>query len=613
MACGINPQGYHGIHFGSFLPKCPFKVRQQLAAERREVTYGRESLRGSRRFPTCSLPEIKVKRLFNKTKRKKHLRSHTFDSASSDRLRFPAILPQTIKGKEGQAEDLSHLSDKRVVTNGRPWWKWNQDGRSPHCQQHHKINADGDVCVWASSRQMAAAKHVRHNLRATLPPLMGYRDDSGNLLFSELGDSKNNIKGLGPNYHGVQSSRRFLNRRYYYSQSRDGIRPILPGAKVTLRQACLYDLGESQQHDPRFTSHQKAMLSSMSADLQTMPGLLSNDGFLGAHLSTLNSRMGAKLKQLLNSEQDKQYQTKSSQEVVFSEKENANASNPKKRNAQPAVTINIDPAEDSEAQVQAITSPRSKVMNPNNLKALAILNELINILNSTQYAQCGIDSKCKASLTSQVQPILSRIDLANFFQVPESTVRQYDRFKMIRNSVHSNHHGIEKSDEPEKIREQDGLAQLLAIQQLQSSFNSLSATDNNHELAKSTINPESEAYPFQIKEKSFANRSSVEHELARIDLNDQYFQFSSGKLKTKTMSRTPTNHKLVRNLSKFLAKELVKRQENRRPDLEVSGEQLKHLYELGLFEQDQELKEISKEGEFNKLPAIVTTLYMLWG
>lgn len=595
MACGINPQGYHGICFGSFLPKSPFRIRQQLAAERREVPAGRED-HGSRRIPTCSLPEIKVKRLFNKTKKKKHIRSHTFGSASSDKLRLPAILPHTTENLGGQAGDLSHHGDKRVIRNGHPWWKWYQDGRSPHCQQQPKVNDDGGVYVQASSRQTAAAKHVQHNLRANLPPLVGYRDDNGNLLYLELWDKNN--KGLSPNYYSIQSSCRFLNRRYYYSQSRDGIRPILPGAKVTLSQACLYDLGDSVQHDPRFTSHQKAMLNSMYADLQAMPGFSSNGGFTGAHLSTLNSRVGAKLKQSLNLERDRQMKT--SQKVTFCDQESVDTTNPKEKNIQPVVTINIDTCEDSEAQEQTAIVPQSKVMNPNNLRSLAILNTLIDILNSTQ---CGTDSKCKASLASQVQPVLNRIDLADFFQVPESAVKQYDRFKTICNSVHSSHHGLSQSEKPDKAnRDEHGFAQLLATQQLQSPLDSLSATNELAFTSKSTVqgrNSESEVYPLQTKPKFFADSCSVEHELACIDLNDQYFQFSNGKLKPKTMKVTPTNRKLVHNLSKLLAVEPIGRQENPRPDLEVSGEQLKHLYELGLFEQDQELKEIAKEGLFN--------------
>ena len=97
--CGVNPQGYHGINFGSFVPKPSFKVRQLAASSsRRDPTIGdREDYcfirqHQGRRFPGCSLPEIKVKRLFNKPK-KKHSRAHTFGGASSEKLRFPAIVP----------------------------------------------------------------------------------------------------------------------------------------------------------------------------------------------------------------------------------------------------------------------------------------------------------------------------------------------------------------------------------------------------------------------------------------------------------------------------------------------------------------------------------------
>ena len=601
MACGINPQGYHAINRGSFQPKYSFRVRQQMAAARREGG-DREDFHGSRRLPTFSLPEIKVKRLMDKTEIKKHLRSHTFDSASRNKLRLPPIPLGDITA--AQSKDLSHRSDKRVVKNGHPWWEWKQ-GERPPGSQRHLMHTDGSGVAPFSKQKAAAAKHGRHNLRQKLPLLVGYRDDSGNLVFSEMWDDGINPKDLRPIYNypdkHSRGSRHLLNRRYYYSQSRDGIQPLLPTAKVTMSQACLYDLGGMQQCDPEFDSYREGMLNAMHEELHAMP---SNNGFVGSHLGTLTSRMGEKLKQSLNSERARQKKAPRMSEFLEEEIQSSDTSHAKEKKVQPVVTMSIDVPQNQE---KPKTFPRPQVVNTS--KALAILNELIDILNNTHYAQAGTaeHKHNPANRASQVPTILSHIDLADFFQKPESAVRQYDHFKKLSNST-TNSNYLEsqsktsgESSEEEEVKDQDprGLTQLLAVQRLQSINDTLFAKDSSRDpavLSKTTIQEKCGDDVMGKGVDQATDSCSVEHQVMCIDLNDQYKQFSNGKL--KTMKRTPTSRKLVHSLSKLLTMEPVERQDNPRPDLEVSGEKMKHLYKLGLLERDEELKGIAEEGQF---------------
>ena len=698
--CGVNPQGYHGINFGSFVPKPSFKVRQLAASsskvdptigDREDYCFIRQH-RG-RRFPGCSLPEIKVKRLFNKPK-KKHSRSHTFGGASSEKLRFPAILPTATeantshgvprRGDQWMGEDV-HDRERRVVRNGEPWWNWlrkNQDHEQEKKHHTHKQTLPRIENLPAQSSDgrngpKPKAKHVQHNLRQKLPPLLGYRDDNGNLVFSEAENSIN-TRALGNRYM-YDSRNVFLNRRYYYSYSRDGIRPCRPEAKVS--NACLFDLSNLQPTNPDYASHQEAMISSMHNELQAVTGILPVHGLHTKN--TGGSNLGAKVKQSLNREHER---------------------NAKKWRRQPVV-INIDSSyaeseleeEEEEATTAAPIPQHPKGLNQNHLRALAILQELINILNSTEFVPGSVYGSKESSSVSEI-PTLSQINLGDFFQKPESVIKQYDRFKKITNNTHHPHYYDDTSAEQAETEHKEshrntkkpcieeknrfGLTQLLAVHRLQTESNkNLSGTDLDNAAAKLTdctygnkrlnkTNSTLESYENQsdarhvnfkdiiskdggqakgdhnqypglakllaiqqlqafdenlssnevsdksinvseptqsdemevkpvlhrhVMQKSLSGKCDVQSQLVCVDLNDQYLQFSNDGLK-KRLKRHQTSQKLVHNVSKLLLMEPAEKHQNPRPDLEISGERLKHLYNLGLFDSDQELSQLAVEG-----------------
>ena len=673
--CGVNPQGYHGISFGSFVPKPSFKVRQLAAssskraaaiigdaADREDYCFVRQA-----RLPGCSLPEIKVKRLFNKPK--KHHRSHTFDSASNKRLRFPTIPTATVADtdapRRGDRED-GHYREKRVVQNGEPWWKWSRRNDDHQQVKHHAYGqrlprienppAQHGKDGW---KQKAKLKHVQHNLRQKLPPLIGYRDGDGNLVYSEANNSVN-MSTLGNKYVYTVSRNVFMNRRYYYSYSRDRIRPCRSEAKVS--NACLYDLSNLQPTDPDYASHQQAMISSMHNEPEAVTGIFPANGL---HMKNLNPSLGAKVKQSLNRDRERIEKEKRRQPVV----------------------INIDSSYAELQELQAeelstavpVTVPHLKGLNQNHLRALAILQELINILNSTEFVP-GSENAKEASSISEI-PTLSQINLGDFFQKPESVIKQYDRFKKLTSNKHHQHNGMSAEQDESDHNESDinnvqfeqkdrfGLTQLLAVHRLQTSNENLSDTDLDNAAAKlnaraydnetkilqnlnktksTSERHESQsdhmqdvdkdrlglaqllaiqqfqalnetntdhkgeadkslevsepaynsnvAFHHHFKPKSVSENCDVQSQLVCVDLNDQYNQFSNDGLK-KRIKRHPTSRKLVHNMSKLLL-EPAERRQNPRPDLEISGEKLKHLYNLGLLDNDQELSHLAVEGQF---------------
>ena len=689
--CGINPQGYHGINFGSFVPKPSFKVRQLAASSSRrnaadEVDYCFVRQHQDRRFPGCSLPEIKVERLFNKPK-KKHSRSHTFGGASNERLRFPAIIPTATEAntdsdapiarrREAQriGEDRRDVEERRVVRNGEPWWKWsgrNHDDKQE--KRHHthtkqslphieNLATQSDGKTGPKRRR----KHVQHNLRQKLPPLVGYRDGNGNLLFSEAANSMN-ARTLGNRYM-YDSRNVFLNRRYYYSYSRDGIRPFRQETKIS--NACLFDLSNLRPNNPDYASHQEAMITSMHDKLQAVTGMLP------AHrLHTKNnSNLGAKVKQSLNRDHERVTKKQRKQPVVI----NIDSS---------YAESDLQEEEDEGVTTAAPVSQPPNGLSHNHLRALAILQELINILNSTEFVPGSDYSSNEANSVNEI-PTLSQINLGDFFQKPESFIKQYDHFKKFNSSIqhpHANDTSAEqdKSDHKESHKNvknhsfrESGLTQLLAVHRLQTSNENLSDTDLDSIAAKLTartfdsesvdkskpasksdgsqvdtgknFNKTSEQaegdqdqYPglsqllaiqqlqvlnenlsstevpynsakldmlapthsdhemeiqcHHFTQRSLSDKCDVQSQLVCVDLNDQYLQFSNSGV-TKQISRRPTNRKMVHNVSKQLLIEPIKRRQNSRPDLEISGEKLRHLYDLGLLKSDQELTQLAVKG-----------------
>lgn len=705
--CGVNPQGYHGINFGSFIPKPSLKVRQLAAASsRRDATTGTAAdgedyyliqRHRDRRFPGFSLPEIKVKRLFNKPK-KKHSRAHTFAGASIEKLRFPAIVPtiteaNTInpdaprRGAHNQwmTEDRNER-DRRVVRNGEPWWKWARRNHNDDHEQTGKLHSHGQKLprietspthrdVKHGSKKQKT-KHMQHNLRQKLPPLLGYRDDNGNLVFSEA----ENTRALGNRY---MYNRRdvYLNRRYYYSYSRDGIRPCRPVAKVS--NACLFDLSNLQPTNPDYLSHQEAMISSMHDELQAVTSnILPTHGLLQHAKNTGGSNLGAKLKQSLNRNHER---------------------NAKKWKRQPVV-INVDSSyadesefeeeeedEKAEAVAAAPLAKHPKVLSQNHLRALAILQELINILNSTEFVPgSGYVSKEPGNTVSEI-PMLSQINLSDFFQKPESVIKQYDRFKKITSSTHYPHcddtsaeqaetehkdsqrkvkkppcpeekdrfgltqllavHRLqtESNENPSDMNLDDaaakltdrtydgedlnkiksvleghynikdsihkngglakggedqhpGLAQLLAIQQFQA-LNEKNPNTEEPDISKNVSEPihsdEMEIKPAlhrKFMQKSLSEKCDVQGHLVCVDLNDQFLHFSNNYGPSRRLKIHRTSRKLVHNASKSLIMEPAEKPRNSRPDLEVSGETLEHLYKLGLLNSDQELSQLAMKG-----------------
>ena len=310
-----------------------------------------------------------------------------------------------------------------MVRNGEPWWNWsrrNHDHEQEKKHHTHKQRLPRIENLPAQSSDgrngpRLKAKRVQHNLRQKLPPLLGYRDDNGNLVFSEAENSVN-TRALGNRYM-YDSRNVFLNRRYYYSYSRDGIRPCRPEAKVS--NACLFDLSNLQPTNPDYTSHQEAMISSMHDELQAVTGMLPVHGVHTRNIG--GSNLGAKVKQSLNRDHER---------------------NAKKWRRQPVV-INIDSSfaeseleeEEEEATTAAPVLQHHKRLNRNHLRALAILQELINILNSTEFVPGSVYGSKEASSVNEI-PTLSQINLGDFFQKPESVIKQYDRFKKITSSTH---------------------------------------------------------------------------------------------------------------------------------------------------------------------------------
>ena len=674
MACGVNPRGYHSINFGSFVPKSSFRVKQQLTAARRDVETGgaadSEDFKGTRRISGFSLPEIKVKKLLDNTKKKKHSRSHTHDGASSDNLRLPSISVRT-KATRAQAEDARDVnnhysSEKRVVKNGDPWWKWpNNKNKGERSRYPQGYECDGSAQIW--TRREDNSNCANHHLRQRLPPLVGYRDDSGKVLFSEMRDSFKDKSSRTKNRH---ESGLYLNRRYYYSMSRDGIRPCIPGAKVTMSHACLFDLGSNKAHsnETEFNSHRDHVLNSMQEELQAVPGLSSSNGFFGAHLSTLNSQMGTKLKQSLNkwqarNDMKRQPATEGKSSTSLSQEEVAVL--PRKNKIQHTIVeVNVNNGlTESGSKEQVVAFSQTKKMTQRNLRALAILEELIDVLSTTEYTQGGkyVYGPTMADLTRS-QPTVTQINIGDFFQKPKADIKRYDHFKELLSNVHNAQQHrkslnaiAEELEEAQEERDKHGLTQLLAIQPLQTGSECNMPSSDRTNISKPTVpnlcrdeakmdqlsdqrrnktecnsvpessNPKlmhidlnSQYLEFSQgihkrskptgqtktgivqssfnKEKRKIESCNEDPKLMCINLNEQYLEFSQGKYKRSRKCHTDPN-KLLRNVSKLLEVEVVDRADNPRPDLEISGENLKHLYSLGYFEEDQELRDIAKSGK----------------
>lgn len=592
MAGGINPQGYFRINFGSFVPTPSFRVRQQLAATRRNAAAANgEDPNHFIRIPRpgCSLPEIKVKKLLSTPR--KHSRSHTFDGASSnERPKFPMI-PIAATGSKANARHSNHLEERRVVRNGEPWWKWSKKNREKRwrVRPHHAQCPAHDSNVQIQPRKKTVRRQVHHNLRQKLPPLVGYRDKDGKLLYSEVGNNAN-TRILNDRYDRDI----FLNRRFYYSRSRSGIQPCLPVAKMS--NACLVDLSSIPSTEPEFVSHRQAMLSSMQQELQAVTGLQYKGGFLGTQLPIPGSsfNLGMKLKQSLNKKKH------------FEEDKRA------------LPVVNIDSSFFSESQSEVSNVPCTSRVSPNNVRAIAVLDELIDILEGTQYIRerrYEADSQPKSR--TKPEPTLSYIDLSELFQKSEEFVRWYDRFKKITNSSGRNYNYLNRSGEKNDVPESESpdhevnhdhleLSRLLAIQRLQASHSVLMGTDHDRETDRHTSNhsepsetdsgpslqPGSE--PRSISQTH--NSSDVHGQMAHVDLNGQYLKYSDGTL--GRMKRRPSVRKLAHNVSKLLLVEPVERPPNPRPDLEINGERLKYLYDLGLLEEDQELRNLAVQGQF---------------
>lgn len=706
--CGINPQGYHGINFGSFVPKPSFKVRQLAASSsKRDTTLGAAAdgedycfvrQHPGRRFLGCSLPEIKVKRLFNKPK-KKHSRSHTFGGASSERLRFPAIIPTATevntdpdalrRGVQQIGEDRRDREERRVVRNGEPWWKWSRRNHNHDQGKHHTHTKQRLPRIENLPAQLddktgpkEKRKHVQHNLRQKLPPLLGYRDDNGNLLFSET-EKSINTRTLGNRYM-YDSRNVFLNRKYYYSYSRDGIRPCRPETKVS--SACLFDLSNLQPTNHNYASHQEAIISSMHDELQAVTGMHPANGLPTKNNISI-SNLGAKVKQSLNRDHERAAKEWRRQPVVI----NIDSS---------CAESDLQDEKDEEATTAAHVSQHPKGLSHNHLRALAILQELINVLNSTEFVPGSDYSSKEASSISEI-PTLSQINLGDFFQKPESVIKQYDCFKKLNSNAHhphcddmsaeqveSDHKESHKKVKKSCFEEKDrfGLTQLLAVHRLQTSNENLAGTDLDSAAAKLTARTyvsesildksksafqsdgsrvdarqvyfkdnvskngewaegDQDQYPelsrllaiqqlqalnenlsntegvpdestrYDISEptdsdremeiqpvfhhftqRSLSNKCKVQSQLVCVDLNDQYFQFSKDGLYRKQPKRHPTSQKLLHNVSKLLLMEPVEKRQNPRPDLEISGEKLTHLYNLGLLDSDQELTKLAAKG-----------------
>ncbi len=686
---GVNPQGYHGINFGSFVPKPSLKVRKLAASSsRRDTTIGtaadredyhfiRQQHQDVRRLRGCSLPEIKVKRLLDKPKKKKHSGAHTFGGASSEKLRFPVIVPTADANPNAPRRgahdrwmgENGRDGERRVLRNGEPWWKWSrrhhdEDDEQTRKNHSHKQrlpqieNSSAQHGIKNGSKQRA--KRVQHNLRQKLPSLLGHRDGNGNLVFSEA-ENNANTRALGNRYYTYDSRNVFMNRRYYYSYSRDGIRPCRPEAKVS--NACLYDLSNLQPTNPDYASHQEAMITSMHDDLQTMNGVLPLHGL---HTNNMgDSNLGAKIKQSLNRDHERNAKKWKRQPVVI--------------NIDSSYTADSELEEDREAEGAVTTPPmpqHPKTLNQNHLRALAILQELINVLNSTEFIPGSEYSSNEAGSISEI-PTLSQINLGDFFQKPESVIKQYDRFKNITRSTHhpqsddtsaeqvelerkESHRKAEKdrfgltqlmavhrlqtessenlsgvdlnnaatklttraydsrnmdkitsSNESFKSRFNTGskrdksvgnkaqypeLAQLLAVQQLQALNDNLSISevpDESRNISKSTHSDEIGVKHHPFTQKS---RCDVQTQLVCVDLNDQFLQFSNDGPRKQFLKRHLSNRKSVHNVSKLLLVEPAEKQQNPLPDLEISGEKLKHLYNLGLLDSDQELSQLAVKG-----------------
>ena len=605
MACGVNPHGYHGINFGGFVPKYSFKVKQQLAASKRGVASDEEDVNQPKRRPGLSLPEIKVKRLMKESKKKKRFRSHTFDSASSERLRLPIIKQNSTTVRGGRCTDGGDGGGEgRVVKNGEPWWKWtrrNQGREQLPCFLEDDVDTYGyDDRAVPLRKAMEREKLARHNLRQKLPPLVGYRDDKGNLLYSE---TCNNAAATYPrphySYHyGIRdyyamNSAAYLNRRYYYSQSRSGIRPRHPGAKVTVSQACLFAVGGNRlQLDSR---RHEAVLDSMQEELQDVPGLHPTDGFLTAHMDSLNSNIGAKLKRSLA--ENEKY---SSRPVNDGSKDLKKSHH--RADKRQAVEINMNGLPMNESQDHSRASCVKAGIKHRKQGAMAILDALIDIVNSTQFVQATTDERSTRHEMNGPpvcnQTSLNHVNVGDFFQRPEAEIRKYDRLKQLYNHAQQWHESLHVTNGTSELKEARrcadnnvALTQLLAIQRLQASFESISNGDHNSNVTSAFTETYSNIEDKQKRLKSIQDRDPTR--LMYVDLNDQFLEFSKEGGLRRRRERSLANHKLVRNVSV----EAAERRRNSRPDLEVNGERLKHLYELGLFDGDQELREIAEEGE----------------
>lgn len=683
MACGVNPQGYHSINFGGFVPKSSFRVKQQLATARQGTATGPDDttkcLRVSKSF---TLPEIKVKKLFDKTKKRNHSRSHTCDGVTSEKRRLPSIplraagsvVAHAERDQSGHTNNYSR--EKRVVKNGDPWWKWPK--RNDVDEQSGR--KDNDSSAVMLTEQKSVSRRLNHNLRQKLPPLVGYRDDNGKVYYSETRDNNfiNDNNMMGTTNHHRKESDICVNRRYYYSKSRDGIRPRVPVAKLTMKHAYLFDLGSAscnQLTEKEFSAEREAILNSMHRRLQDIPGLSASNGFMGAHLNTLNSRTAARLKQSLirwHSEKNMDEQPVTDGSTKAEHQEHT-SSLPKLKNVHPT-TVNIDGLGVTEStQANATTAPGSKYVNSKNLKELAILSELIEILNSAHYVE-GSQKYVHASGVSQPavanKSTVTQVNMGEFFQKPESEIKRYDRFKsMFSEMSRAQQHGgnldtITEEPEPQERESNGGLNQLLAIQPLQkaSIYNTSISCHAKSSINKSTSR--APAYKVDLSDVSVPRRVSKinstadsckpQCQLMCVDLNNQYLEFfkfhstakdpkantekseldidcsllqqnlntagnfdvqqqpmmcvnlneqfnefSQGRLRRRKTRLSPKNRK---KLEHHLFKQLqevegpAEKVFNPRADLEVCGASMKHLYDLGLFDKDQDLGNIAQEG-----------------
>ena len=188
----------------------------------------------------------------------------------------------------------------------------------------------------------------------------------------------------------------------------------------------------------------------------------------------------------------------------------------------------------------------------------------------------------------------------------KASIRQKSTLKSYESQLDTRHGNFKDSISKNGGQAKGGqdqypeLAQLLAIQQLQAlneNLSSIEVSDNSINAFKPTQSDEMEIKPVlyhRFVQKSLSGKCDVRSQLVYVDLNDQFLQLFNDGLK-KRIKRHPTSQKLAHNVSEVLMEPAEKRQ-NPRPDLEISGKRLKHLYNLGLLNSDQKLSQLAVEG-----------------